>query len=148
MGYSTGFTGVLTFKNMLNAAQIARLNKVLGEDIRDLDDEIAKFFVDADFDAFYIELEFTPEFDGLKWNGAEKTHGMVEAVNGIIHYMRAEFFNFKLEGEMFAQGEDTKDRWKLKIVSNVAFSFPIDVDTSQYVECPGCGLKFKPGEDK
>ena len=104
--------------------------------------------MDANFDGFCIDLEFTPEFDGLKWNGTEKTHGMVGAVNGIIHYMRAEFFNFKLEGEMFAQGEDIKDRWKLKIVSNDAFSFPIDVDTSQYVKCPGCGYEFKPGEDE
>jgi hypothetical protein len=150
MGYSTDFAGVLTFKNMLDAVQIARLSKVLGEDIRDLDDEISRFFVDANFDGFYINLEFTPEFDGLKWNEAEKTHGMVGAVNGIINYMKAEFFNFELEGEMFAQGDDTKDKWKLKIISNGAFSFPIliDTDISQYVKCPECGHEFKLGEDE
>lgn len=147
MGYSTDFIGVLTFKKVLNAPQIARLSVVLSEDIRELSDEIAEFFKEAHFDNFHIDLEFTSEFNGIKWNGCEKTYGMVQAVNGIISYMKHLYPDFELEGEMVAQGERIEDRWKLKMISNDALKFPIDMDTSKIVECPDCGFQFISGED-
>lgn len=148
MGYSTDFAGVLTFKNVLNAPQIARLSDVLGADIRDLPEDVTKFFKEAHFEDYHIDLEFTSEFDGLKWNGCEKTHGMVQAINGIILYMKHLYPDFGLEGEMVAQGERIKDRWKIKMISNDALKFPIDMDMSKYVECPECGHEFIPGEDE
>jgi hypothetical protein len=148
MGYSTDFTGVLTFNKMLNASQIARLNKVLGEDVRNFDDHRAKFWGEANFDGYHIDLEFTLEYDGIKWNGTEKTYGMIGAVNGIVNYMKHLFPDFGLEGTLHAQGERVKDSWKLVMVDGVATRFENDVDVSQYVECPECGHEFKPGEEE
>ena len=148
MGYSTDFSGVLTFKNMLNAAQIARLNKVLGEDVRAFKYEVAHFWDEAKFDGYHIDLEFTHDFDGIKWNGTEKTYHMVGAVNGIVKYMKHLFPDFELEGTLDAQGEDVKDKWKLKIVHGVAAKYNEDVDFTEYVQCPDCGHEFKPGENE
>ena len=133
---------------MLNAAQIARLNKVLGEDVRDFKYEVAHFWDEANFGGYHLDVEFTSDFDGLRWNRCEKTNDMIGAINGIVKYMTHLFPDFKLEGELHAQGERAKDSWKLVMVDNVARRFECDVDISQFIECPECGHEFKPGEEE
>jgi len=148
MGYNTDFSGCLTFKKMLNAAQIARLDKVLGEDVRDFDEDVARFWDAADFDGYHIDLEFTSDYDGIRWNGTEKTYGMRGAVQGIINYMTHLYPDFELEGTLHAQGERAKDSWKLVMKNNEPCHVANDVDMSEYVTCPDCGHEFKPGEEQ
>ncbi len=119
MGYTTQFTGVLTFKIELGARALAKLSKVLGEDIRELNDEMQEIFIKAGFDHYHLDLELTKDYDGLKWNEAEKTYGMVGAINGIIAYMKPEFPDFALEGMMNAQGEEAMDIWQVVMKDNV-----------------------------
>jgi hypothetical protein len=143
MGYSTNFNGVLKFTKTLNAKEIARLSKVLGEDTRELDDEISKIFDEVGFQGFYIFLEFTEDYDGLQWpQGQEKTYGMVEAINGVIGYMKAEFKDFGLEGDMHAQGDEVGDIWKIVMEDNVAKKYDIKFDVNPRVKCPECGHIF------
>lgn len=109
MGYSTDFTGELKFVNELTASQLFKIESFLGEDRQDHPEwEMASGF-------YYVDLELADRFTGLKWNGAEKTYGLVDAVNMIITNMRKEFPDFSLKGEMLGQGEEADDRWKLII---------------------------------
>ena len=107
MGYNTSFTGTLKFRIELKASDLAYLQKFLGEDARDHEDwPKTEWYSKL---PSFIDLELTPEFDGLQWNGAEKTYQMVEQVNYIIS------LGFPLEGELLAQGEEVGDVWKLVI---------------------------------
>ena len=45
------------------------------------------------------------------------------------------------DGEMFAQGEEATDRWKLVVKDNCAKELKIAV-TGRCVECPECGNEF------
>lgn len=146
MGYTTQFTGVLTFKIELGARALAKLSKVLGEDIRELNDEMQEIFIKAGFDHYHLDLELTKDYDGLKWNEAEKTYGMVGAINGIIAYMKPEFPDFALEGMMNAQGEEAMDIWQVVMKDNVAHQQDINLDPNEWIKCPHCKEPFKKSE--
>lgn len=126
MGYNTDFRGVLKFTKELTAKQIIYLNKLLNED---------------DNWDWNIDLEFTKEFDGLKWTGTEKTYGMVETLNYIINNMREKWDDFMLEGTLEAQGEEIRDVWNLEIENGVAVKKKV-IMTDKIIECPDCGHEF------
>jgi hypothetical protein len=136
MGYSTDFRGELKFTTELRASELAYLRSILGEDARDHREWNAG-------DLTYIDLELTDAFDGIRWNGSEKTYGMVEAVNLITRLMRERAPEFRLEGSLLAQGEDSDDRWMLVMdASGVASKDEIRL-TGERVECPNCGHTFR-----
>src|SRR4051812_39080287 len=108
MGYTTKFQGELKFKKELVATQLAHLKNMLGEDCREHPEWGAK-------DLYYIDLEFTDDFSGLKWSGTEKTYGMERIVQLVIDEMRKKWPDFGLTGRLAAQGEDIEDRWTLAI---------------------------------
>lgn len=143
MGYSTEFAGKLLFVEELKASEIARLNIFLGKDIKDIDSKIEENWYDEDDDGdwYHIDLCLTPELDGLKWDGSEKTYGMVNIVNFITRMMREKFPNFEMKGELEAQGEEFDDRWKL--VMENGFSKKVDVNiVGDVVTCPHCDEQF------
>jgi hypothetical protein len=138
MGYTTNFVGELKFATELTAAQLAALNAMLGEDVRDH----KEWAHDPKAYVGYIDLELLKDFTGLQWTGAEKTYGLEEAVNIITREMRKQWPDFRLTGHMNAQGEDFEDRWSLVLDDEgIASKQPV-VLTGQRVECPHCGKKF------
>lgn len=140
MGYTTNFKGHLNFTSELTASQISFIQKFMGEDIRDH----REWWINGqDPDLTYIDLELTDEFDGLQWDGSEKTYDLVEKVNFIREHMRMRWPNFDLQGTLLAQGEEVDDRWRL-VCSGSGPAVREDVALSgREVECPHCGENFR-----
>lgn len=136
MGYSTTFTGELRFTSEPTAKQLAALKAMFGEDCRDHPEW-------GTTDLYYIDLEFTDDFTGLRWNGAEKTYDLDKLVNVVLHEMRKQWPDFGLTGALMAQGEDVDDRWALTIGDDeLAHRTPVVV-TGKIVRCPCCGERFE-----
>lgn len=137
MGYSTEFKGELMFKNELSASELSEVKKFLGEDCRDHPEWGNK-------KSSYVDLEFLDDFSGLKWNGAEKTYGMVEVVNMIINIMRDRFKRqgFGFVGTLQAQGEDMDDRWALVINSDGTAERKDITLSGNKITCPHCEQDF------
>jgi hypothetical protein len=143
MGYSTEFSGTVYFENELTASQIAAINGIFNEDIRQHPEWVP--LLDAsDENTYlnYVALEFNKDFTGIEWDGSEKTNGMVEFLNLIRNYMESigKPIVYK-DSEMFAQGEEATDRWWVKVENNVARGVTITV-TGRKVECPHCESEF------
>jgi len=142
MGYSTDFTGELKFHRELKASQIAELNKYLGKDRREIgwgDDE--KAYKTGGGYWYHINLEFTDDYSGLKWNGSEKTYDLQHIVNFLIARMKEKWPDFRLVGELSAQGESVEDRWVLKMNNNVAEKIMVQI-TGDVIICPHCESKI------
>lgn len=136
MGYSTDFGGELKFAAELRASELAFLQSILGEDAREHKDWNAG-------DVVHIDLELTDEFDGIKWDGSEKTYAMVEAVNLVTRLMREKCPEFRLIGSLLAQGEDSEDRWMLVMGDDgIARKEEIRL-TGERIKCPQCGNTFR-----
>lgn len=140
MGYTTTFKGVLQFEKELTTTQLKKLAQYLGEDVRQ-HPEWGKH------DLTYIDLVLTKDFGGLEWDGSEKTYDLVDKVNLILDQMRKEYPDFNLTGSLNAQGEDSDDRWTLKIVNKKAVKEDIPLASDEII-CPDCGHLFKLSEAK
>ena len=134
MGYSTDFKGELKFTEELKASQLAKVKAFLDEDCRDHPEW-------GNTKLYYVDLELLPDYSGLRWNGAEKTYGMVDVVNLIITNMRKDMPEFGLEGKLLAQGEDIDDRWELIIQDGMAVKKELP-HTGSKVICPHCEQHF------
>jgi hypothetical protein len=135
MGYSTDFTGELRFTKEATVGQLAELNRMFGEDCRDHPEWKADGL-------YYVDLELSEDFGGIKWNGAEKTYQLDKIVNVVIAQMRKTWPDFGLTGQMLAQGEDAADRWALVIGDDGFAEAKQIVITGKRVECPSCGKHF------
>jgi len=145
MGYSTKFDGILKFNQELTGSQLAILNEILGQDIRELSEEVRNAIIVGKDPSFYhINLELTKDFSGVKWNEMEKTSGMVDIVNSVIQWMRLQTKgceNFSFTGSLHAQGDDAEDRWDLAMVDGVAKRLETP-PPGEKIECPCCGESF------
>lgn len=138
MGYSTNFVGELKFASEPTASQLAALNAILGQDVR----EHKEWSVPDSSYVNYIDLELLPDFTGLKWSGAEKTYGLEESVNIVTREMRKVWPEFRLIGQLNAQGEDFEDRWTLQVDDEgYATKQPVVIEGKR-VTCPHCDGKF------
>jgi hypothetical protein len=135
MGYTTTFKGVLKFKKELTTSALGKLSTFLGEDCRDHPEWGATHLT-------YIDLQLTKDFQGLEWDGSEKTYELEEKVNLLIEQMQKDFPDFALEGELSAQGEEPQDRWTLSIQDGEAVRIGIPLANDEIV-CPDCGHLFK-----
>jgi hypothetical protein len=135
MGYTTNFIGELKFTREATAPQLAALNAMLDEDCRDHPEWNAP-------DLYEIDLELTDQFDGLRWNGAEKTYDMDKLVNVVLRVMREKWPDFGLAGEMQAQGEDVSDRWALVIGPDGWAAKLKYAPSGKTVRCPHCDETF------
>lgn len=140
MGYSTTFKGELKFTSELSAAALLKLQSFFDEDCRDH----PEWGADA-AGLTYIDLEFTKDGKGIKWNGAEKTYDLTEKINLVVGLMKKEFPEFGLTGSMTAQGEDIDDRWHI-ITSPPAQDGYVQMQDAvmngRDVECPHCKKSF------
>jgi len=136
MGYNTDFKGVLALRDGTTVEELRRLKSFLGVDCRD-DENLCSYGLD------YIDLELTDDLSGLRWNGAEKTRGMTEAVGMILNEMRGEFPEFTLTGTLQAQGEDADDRWDLIADGDSVRTVKYKM-VGERVTCPNCEYQFVP----
>lgn len=140
MGYSTDFKGQLSFTKELTASQLAYLNTILGENVRD---HVADWRqkTNEGYQLYYMDLKLTDDFSGIEWNGAEKTGSMPYLVNIVIDCMQDKWSDFGLEGELHTQGEDFDDRWTLQMENGRAVEKKVVIEGT-IVECPHCEKKF------
>lgn len=128
MGYNTDFEGELKFTYELKSSELADVKNRLGEH--------------SPIEGYgCLDLEFTDNFDGLRWSGAEKTYDLEKHISWLIRHMREKHKDFGLTGELLAQGEDYEDRWILKIVGGLA----VKIDQPRIGEkilCPRCEEHF------
>lgn len=134
MGYTTTFKGVLKFKNEVTNKQLQKLQTFLGEDCRNHPEWHAT-------NLSYIDLQLTDDFEGVEWDGSEKTYDFVEKVNLIIEQMQKEYPDFGFAGSLAAQGEDIDDRWALVIENDRAVKRETSIE-GDVIECPHCGERF------
>jgi len=137
MGYTTEFCGQLEFVGDVSVELLRAIKEYFGKDMRELDPAYAKTH-----GVNYIDLTLTDDLDGIKWDGSEKSYGMVEAVNWLIAKIRKDWPSFTLKGEMAAQGEDVDDRWILRIVNGKAVKID-NPPKGKKVKCPECEHEFR-----
>jgi len=139
MGYTTEFEGVLKFTRELTGRELASINKVLNNS-NEMDQDMRKF--EHRHMISYIDLQLTDDFQGVEWNGAEKTYCMHEMIG---------FVSLKLEqlsppcsfvGELLCQGEDVEDRYILKVTGDKVKKIKIELSGIK-CECPDCGAIFR-----
>ena len=119
MGYSTNYDGVINFNHTITVPEIAKLETILGEDVRDHPD-----WGEQDF--YFVDLCLTDDMIGLVWSNDEKTHSMKEQIEMIINIMTKEFPLFSLSGSMKAQGEEINDRYLIEVTNNVVTEIELD----------------------
>jgi hypothetical protein len=138
MGYSTDFKGELKFAEEMTASGLSEVKKFLESDCREHPEW-------NNPKGYYVDLMFLDDFSGLKWNGAEKTYGMVEVVNMIITNMRdrLNYVSFGFKGYLEAQGEDMDDRWSLIINSDGMAEKKDLIISGSKVTCPNCECDFR-----
>jgi hypothetical protein len=139
MGYTTKFKGVLKFANPLTIEQLKALNEVLGED-----SDVLKSFQLPEEDYSYLQYEVTKDMSGLQWDGGEKFYYAENALNLILRYMRSQWPDFTLTGELLASGEEAGDVWKLVMDDGVATRVDA-IPSGVKVKCPECDHKFYHG---
>lgn len=138
MGYNTDFTGELKFINPLTEDQFEYINTMFGEDCRDHHEWNATGL-------YYVNLELSNDNSGIVWNGSEKTSDLEQIVTVVVKEMRKKWPDFGLSGHMIAQGERSKDRWKLVIDENGYGKKEkiANVSVGDLICCPNCEHEFK-----
>lgn len=138
MGYSTEFTGELLFVEDPLASQLKFIKSMCGEDCRDHDDWDTR-------DMTYLDVELTDNWNGIRWDGSEKTYELTEKINFMIKHIRTQFPDFKgFKGEMVANGEEMDDNWIIKCNEDgTVYQEDLHI-VGKYVKCPHCDHKFEP----
>lgn len=128
MGYNTDFRGELYIKPALNVLQMTALDDLL---------EAHRF------KSPYLNLASCQSAleQYLEWDESEKTYDMDQQVRYLIQEMREIVPDFSLEGEFLAQGENSDDRWILKVSGDRVERFNI-LETGHSITCPSCGHAF------
>lgn len=145
MGYNTTFQGSLDFCQEVTGKQLAALDKLCGQDVRDH----PEWREDLGANSFnFIDLEVDAGYQGLCWNGGEKTYHLEQQVNFILRMMRKTWPDFGLKGELLCQGEDIDDRWKL-VINEEGWAERVEVEIKGHqARCPKCGHNFILEESK
>lgn len=131
MGYTTKFKGSLSFACKVEVAMLSALSTMFEDS---WDDKVEGA-------PNYLQFRVTKKMDGIEWDGSEKFYDSVECVNFVIDKMRETWPEFALSGEMKAQGEDSEDRWILRIVDGRAVRID-DKSKGKRLACPECRHRF------
>lgn len=135
----TKFQGELKFGCTVRNNHLAYLNSILGEDIREHPEWTKHGSLT------FIDLELNADFDGIKWNEAEKTHDMCDAVNLVTELMRVRIPEFQFKGILKAQDYyDMAAIWELHISDDgTAFKVGVPINPRiTVIQCPDCGHNF------
>lgn len=135
MGYTTQFSGTLKFPEDMSLKMLRKIKPLMGIDSRDRDDA-------PNADWTHMQFEVTEDMTGIKWDGSEKFHDAVDAVNWLTDKMREDFPKFKFSGRLDAQGEAIGDVWVLRICDNGDADALDTPPAGEPIECPHCGEEF------
>ena len=137
MGYHIDYKGEMKFTNEVTGKELAKLNTILGEDVREHPewDAPEKYMS-------YISLEINDDFSGIKWDGSEKSGEMAASINLAVNEMKKEFPDFELTGKMEGQGEEVGDHFFIVFKNGVAVEEKISLSGGT-VTCPSCNHAFK-----
>lgn len=144
MGYTTEFEGYVTISPALDFQEIDYLNKF--SDSRRMHREEGPFYVDGpgfmgqdrtstvinedkpDPSQPSLWCSWVPSKDGttIGWNGGEKFYNAVEWMRYIIQTFLTSkppkelpFFKYhRVDGEIYAQGQESDDKWLLQVENN------------------------------
>jgi len=136
MGYTTNFEGVLKFAKEPSVQEIAALAQFFGEDCREHPEWNAPGL-------YHVDMEFAKDYSGIQHDGSEKTYEFEKIVNMVIRNMQKQFPDFRLTGQLLAQGEELRDRWAL-VIAEDGFAVKRDIKlTGKVVRCPHCAEEFQ-----
>ena len=142
MGHNTSFEGVLKFESEATSSQLAHLNTFLGKDRREIGfEKDADVYTSTEEYWYGIDLKLTEEFDGIKWNGMEKTYNLDYIINFILKQMRKKWPEFNLTGDLYAKS-DYNDRFLIKMVDGKAVREDL-VLVAKELTCPHCEANIK-----
>lgn len=143
MSYDTKFTGTLFFKEELTMPQLKLLKTFLGEDCRPHPEWQHTSYGNFNF----IDLEFTDDYSGLKWNGTEKTYNLHCAINLILTRMRMTAFpEFELLGKLV--GRDDEDEFEVYIGDDKLAHVRYGINIFKTITCPHCAKEFEVTEEE
>jgi hypothetical protein len=79
----------------------------------------------------------TDDLMGIEWNGGEKFYDATEWMGYIVNKILAPK-GYICNGTIEAQGENTEDRWYLKVTDNEVISYDLDhiLQRLEIYECP------------
>lgn len=169
MGYTTDFEGEIAIVPPLNEAERAYLAKFA--ETRRMLRTRGPYFVDGDgpygqardAEVRATRCQWVPNDDGtsLEWDQGEKFYDSPEWMGYLIeHFLQpgahaassddpqfaAFTFDHVLNGDIFAEGEESGDRWKLVVRDNVVtthagtVTYPDDFAIGD--KCPTCGEEW------
>ena len=143
MGNSTNYEGSVKISPELRAGDIVYLEKFLNSDTRDdigwIRNERFRELASA---TTYTALEFSDDYQSLRWHGGEKTNGMAEQINYLISAMRERLPSFDLSGQFNAQGEEIGDVYNITKDSDGYFSDKQLQIEGDIIQCPCCEENF------
>lgn len=132
MGYTTEFSGILEFDENVMVAEVRMVSEIIN---------LGRNGNHPDYSG-YIQLKVNEELTGIEWDGTEKFYDSVEAVNFVIKKVRVNYPDFCLWGELLAQGEDSADRWIMRIGEDGLARKIALRPTGVHCMCPNCGYEF------
>lgn len=139
MGYSTDLDGELKFNRILTADELAFIKSMFWLECDDYEKE---GWIHPKGKPHYIQIEFTDDFSGIKWDGSEKFYEAVAAINFIIANARTKIKDFTLSGQLEAHGEEHGDHWFL-VIGDDGWAEAIDAPkVGEKVKCPHCRKEF------
>jgi hypothetical protein len=114
MGYTTTFDGELKFNRDLTEPEIKKINEIF-----EFDPRAGNHSQNSPYEFDYIDLELNESKTAIRWNGMEKSYGMIEQIEYLIKEVTKFSPDLVLNGTMSAEGEDEEDRWELIVEDNI-----------------------------
>lgn len=109
MGYSTTFKGEIRFNRPLTSDEAAEVTNLCTQ----RHDDYAAIMLPS----IHCDWELTPDRQGLRWNGSEKSYEMDAWLELIISHMLDEW-DVIANGTVDAQGQHPDDVWRLHVEDN------------------------------
>jgi hypothetical protein len=135
------YRGILKMEPDLKASHLKHLTQFLGKDIRNFPNwEKNEYYHKLHYS---IDLELTPDFEGLRWNGDIRTCEMIPQINYLITQMKETCPEFKLLGK-FELHEIGKGKIGEIVFDENGFAKELkDIPPSgQEITCPHCKQTF------
>lgn len=136
MGYNTEFDGVINFSRELTVSELRIIENILDDSDADKIALATGYASKPDDEYSYLSLEVNDDYNGISWNGNEKTYYMVTSLNVVFHAIRQQIPDLSFHGFMHAEGEGSGDIWGIEVKDGIARR--IEVDKPHMTRCPKC----------
>jgi hypothetical protein len=136
MSYPMSYSGELKFSHDLSIGQLVELQRIIGEDVRDLPNVVMV----GDFGFF--DLELLDDYSGIKHDGSESSYHIPDQINTILRHLRDNFVDApRLTGVIHGTGREPEDAHRI-IVEEVggARDEKVKMVATTNGNCPHCGV--------